>query len=495
MQRKSRRAGHLFSALLAAAVAAGCRPTSSLPTAPEAPHHGVHLHVACPGEATADLLRRHGGPWALRQGAQLGVVRYDPETGPEAGGPADVWVLAPADLPRLAAAGRLAPVPEGLTARDNPYAWNDLLPIYRERLIVWSRTPVALPLAGESLLCCYRADYFQDAAHRAAFRKKYGRDLEPPATWRQFAEVAEYFRDRGPSLPPLPADDAALDRLFYTVAAGFARRAVPADEPGGAGDRDEIFSFHYDLKTGEPRIAAPGFVYALGVLKRLEACRPPGADQRPEEAFRDGKAVLCLADAPWLKAFQGAEALRDRVGVCRVPGGDRYFDFMTGAARPVAEANRVPYFGGAGWLAAVPADAPHAAAAFDLLAALSEPKESTQIFLGAKAAGGPIRAGQLSRERWDAFDLDEGRSLRLKEVLQETLLHRGLKNPAVCLRTPRQAAHRAVLLKEVRAVLLGGADPAEALKKVAGQWSELDRRQGLDAHRADYRLSLGLLAQ
>src|SRR5436305_689927 len=80
-------------------------------------------------------------------------------------------------------------------------------------------------------------------------------ELRPPVSWDEFATLAEFFCDKasgrsGPSLPPLPADNAALDRLFYTVAASYARRAVRVDESPGPGHAHDVFSFHYDQKTG-----------------------------------------------------------------------------------------------------------------------------------------------------------------------------------------------------------------------------------------------------
>jgi len=39
----------------------------------------------------------------------------------------------------------------------------------------------------------YRRDLFEDAAEQTAFRNKYGYDLKPPATWKQFGDVARFF--------------------------------------------------------------------------------------------------------------------------------------------------------------------------------------------------------------------------------------------------------------------------------------------------------------
>jgi multiple sugar transport system substrate-binding protein len=485
----------------------GCRPTPTTLDIPASEHPVLELSIACPTEETAALLRGHTRSWALRKDVKITIRTHDfaneKEQKIKPSTPADVWIIPYAELPRWAAAGQLTPLPESYKAFDNPFAWSDLLPMFREQLVQWDGKTYGLPLVGESPLCCYRADLFQASANQAALRKILGRDLAGPVTWEQFAQLAEYFREKGAngrpglSLPPLPRADDDLDRLFYTVAVGFARRAVRDDENRRAYQPDDVFSFHYDFKTGQPRIAVPGFIHALKLLQRLQACRPAQPAEHPEDAFRDGQAVLCLTDAPWVKIFQKMAVLRDKVGVCRIPGGDRYFDFQTGQERQpqLGSVNWLPYLGGAGWLAVVSRSSRNSETAFDLLADLAGTKTSMQIFLGATGEGGPTRTGQLYRHRWDSFDLDDKRATHLREIMEETLQHRNLKNAVLCLRTPRQAEHRAVLVRGLRQALFEGADAEKTLRNVAEAWRKLDQEQGPEQHRADYRLSLGLLAK
>jgi multiple sugar transport system substrate-binding protein len=485
---------------------AGCRP-APVPHDIEAPQRqGVELRIACPTEATVALLRSRGRSWALHQGVNLAIGMYDPSKDAQQQSPstepADVWIISPAELPRWAAEGQLAPLPTTYKALENPLAWSDFLPTWREQLVQWDGKAYALPLVGEAPVCCYRADLLNSPDDQSALHRLLGKNLDRIPTWEQFAQVAEYFRDKGvagkpgPSLPPLPRADADLDRLFYTVAAGFARRAIRHDEERGAYQPDDVFSFHYNFETGQPRIAAPGFVHSLKLLQRLQACRPAEPADHPEEAFRDGRAALCLTDAPWLATFQKTPALRDKVGVCRIPGSDRYFDFKTGQERrPSGGVNWLPYLGGAGWLAVVSGSSRNSDAAFELLSDLAGTKTSTQIFLGSIGQGGPTRSSQLYRHRWDTFDLDDKQTMHLRDVLEETLLHRNWKNPVLSLRTPRQAAHRAILVRGLRQALLQGADAEKTLQNVAQAWQMLDREQGLEQHKAEYRRSLGLLAK
>jgi multiple sugar transport system substrate-binding protein len=50
-----------------------------------------------------------------------------------------------------------------------------------------------LPIQSNALTVSYRADLFEDPKEQAAFKKQYGRDLAPPATWDEFRQVAKFF--------------------------------------------------------------------------------------------------------------------------------------------------------------------------------------------------------------------------------------------------------------------------------------------------------------
>jgi multiple sugar transport system substrate-binding protein len=355
-----------------------------------------------------------------------------------------------------------------------------------------------MPLLGDATLCFYRADLFRDPQHQRVFKQDHpGQELAAPNTWEDFTNQAEYFsqhREPGkvtPSLPSLPEGDDGLDQLYYTIAAGFARRAVREGEQLPTPD-DQMFSFHYDPRTGKPRIDQPGFVHALKLLQRLQACRPAKATRSPPEAFRGGQAVLCLADPSWIAEFRKRLG-PDAIGVCRVPGAGYYFSHRTGERNVVRSGNYVPYLGAGGWLGVVPESAAHPEAAFALLADLSGRETGKRIVLEPAWGGAGYR-----REHFDnpnaryGFGLNAEQTVVLVEALRQTLIHPGLKNPLLRLRTPDERDHLEALVKEVRAALAHGSDPEKAMRAVAERWEMLDHAQDTKRRINDYRLSLSL---
>jgi multiple sugar transport system substrate-binding protein len=502
-----------FIAVAACCFALGCGNTSG-PTNTEEPAKPLAnriVKVACPsgprGSSVVRLLERYGRAWAARTGAQVVTSTYDPGAGPDSGTPADVWIVPPAEMPRWAAGGLLQPVPDAVL-RDPAYDWDKLLPLYKSVLLVWDGKVHALPVLGETWLCFYRRDLFQDARERAGYRRfleskrRPVRDLAAPQTWTDFADTAEYFHNRPrpgidhscASLPPLADDDERLDRLFYSIAAPLARRAIPEDEKPRPPDV-EVFPFHYDLDGRQPRINSAGFVRALDLLGRLQAYRPAATTSEPEQAFQSGEAVLCLASPASIARFQDATSrVRGKVGFCRVPGSEEYFPYPLREPRPARRgANLVPYLGAGGWLAVVPRTAAEPQAAFDLLADLSGPRTSLQAALEPAWGGCGFRREHFEeRSGWSAFGLGPEETVQLRQMLQQTM-NPALINPVARLRIPDEREHFRSLVKAVRSALTERVPAHKALDEAARDWERIDQRKALEQRRRDYQLSLGLM--
>jgi multiple sugar transport system substrate-binding protein len=501
MQSKFRQNFGIFFAVavpVLVATAFGCgRPASVEEQPVPMPFEGQIVKVVSPGEPVTTLLKRYAPSWAKKVGAQAEIVtvpnRGDLTTSPDA----SAWIVRAAEMPRWAAAGQLEPVPPEYRVPGNAYGWSGLLPLYRDKLLRWADEAYALPLLGDAPACFYRADLFADGKHQQAFRAKYGRDLAPPQTWDDVVDIAEYFhgnREPGkpaPSLPPLPESAEQLDYTFYAVAAPHTRGAIYQDQKNAVKDV-EVFSFHYDFETGEPRIAQAGFVHALQLLQKLQRFRPPAASHAPLEAFADGQAVVCLAEASAVAQFR-KNLPAASIGVCEVPGSARWFGYRDAREHAAAGANRIPYQGAGGWVAVVPRSAPHARAAFALFASLSDPSAGTQVLFEPQWGGGAYRDEHLRpNPNWYSFDLDETRTRQLREAIQQTVARPGLVNPAVRLRIPDQHLYQQALVEQVRGALTSGGDARQALEAVAKRWTELDAAKQERKRKNDYLLSLGL---
>jgi multiple sugar transport system substrate-binding protein len=473
----------------------GCdrKPTTS----PKA-HEGTVVKVVCPTLPGA-IVASYAKVWGPQNGARVeiaaSVVRPDDPELPDA----DLCLLAPAELPRRAASRQLLPVPPSYLASGNRYGWTEVLRVYRNKLLVWDGKVYGLPFLGHAHLCYYRDDWLRDASLQTTFEQKYHRPLAPPATWDEFAEIADFFQHRAgdnpptPSLPPLPDTAAGLDEIFYSIAAPLARRAVAEDSRHPPPD-EELLSFHYDFRTGQARVDQPAFVDAFRRLQQLQTFRPAAAIPQPAEVFRDGRAALCIGGTEWVARFQDdASLVRGRFGVCRVPGSRRVFPYQPGPAEAAGEVNYVPYLGTGGWLAVVPSRAAHPEAAFALMAELSGPQTSAEIVLGAGFGCGAFRHDHLELlKRSNVFGLESRVARALADSLQHTL-DPPIRNPVLRLRIPNEYSHLRALVEEVRPALLRpGADPDQVMKAVARRWRQLDDQEDERQRKDEYRLSLSI---
>jgi multiple sugar transport system substrate-binding protein len=498
--RKTRRTtGYCLLAATMAVV--GCTPRVE-PT-PKA-YEGTVIKVACPAGPAGAVMASYGKAWGAQSGARVELIVADCRPGAEEAA-ADIWLIPPVEMPYWAALGRLLPVPDAMLSANDPYNWQDVLkPVYRDKLLVWNRVVYALAVLGSCPLGYYRADVFQDAGNQTAFQAKYGRKLTPPASWDEWEEVAAFFHNRPRlevdshwlGLAPLAANDEGVDLEFFCVASSLERRAVRGDDRDKPPE-EELFSFHYDLRTGRPRIDRAGFVEALRFLQRVQAYRPAAPAVQPAEAFRAGQAILCLAGSEWVGRFQDDQSpVHGRFGIMRVPGSRRAVDFRDGRVKQLPALNFVAYQDSGGLAAVVPRSAAHPEVAFAFLADLSGPTTSASLVLEPAWSAGIFRRDHLKLyEGGNALGLESSRVRALKEALLQTLMP-PIDNPVVRLRTPEQREHLQVLAAAIRSAVLDPQIVAQkALTAVAERWRQLDAVKEEAKRRADYRLSLGLPAQ
>lgn len=456
-----------------AALAAGCGGDVNVtsPGQPARPHEGKKLTFNCSDRALADALEPMIRSWEVRTGAAVALTR-DPMT---AGDATDLAVIPANRLGEWAEPGHLAPLPLKHRAQVA-----ELLPPYAERLAMWGDQTQAVPLAGDGVVLVYRADRFADPAAAAEFAKRGKGPLAAPVTWEQAAEIATFFaaRDKGPSLPPLPADPTALFDLFSRVATSFDRPALSDKDLAERGKDEELLAFHFEVRTGKPRLLSPGFGAAAQWFAALTAAGavPQGASDDPVAALAAGRAVWALLSLDQLAKLPRKDGVVEaRFGVAAVPGAQQRSD----PAAPQAErqlANYVPYFAG-GRLGVVRSRCERPEVAFELLAELAGPARSAELISTPGLGAGPLRPADLSQDQfplWLGYGFDPARSRALQEALRSYLADT-VKNPAFGLRGPDRDA----LTRDAAAALrkLGtGAKPADVLAETQTAWTTLDAK-------------------
>ncbi|MSS70259.1 MAG: extracellular solute-binding protein [Candidatus Latescibacteria bacterium] len=228
----------------------------------------------------------------------------------------DLMLAATDWYPTLCAQKALAPLDASL-ADDPPQDWgkggwtDSVLALQRDQ----AGRIYGLPYHDGPEMLIYRKDLFESPEERRGFSLRFGRPLEPPKTWGEFLEVAQFFTrpDEG---------------LYGTILAAFP-------------DAHNIiydFFLHLWTRGGEVLDAkgVPAFQGETGVealtflrdLMRAHRVTPPDCAEidsvKSGERFADGSVALMvnwMGFAAFADAHEGSR-VRGRVGCGLVPSGD-----------------------------------------------------------------------------------------------------------------------------------------------------------------------------
>ncbi|MBF0332718.1 MAG: extracellular solute-binding protein [Alphaproteobacteria bacterium] len=270
------------------------------------------------GLRALDLLDHVGPLWRELTGINVRVVELPAdqmflrimENHENQLGDFDVIDVSPTWMPDLVAEGALAPLDFEATgiARAFSSAWGDEFP------------NLAMPEDGDVLVLHYRRDIFEDRSTREAFRRRFGKDLEPPTNWHAFRQVAAFLTERyAPDLygAAIAYDPACSEYLFR-------QRMVLT---GGK---------FFDVARMRAAIAAPEAYGVLSAMVEDADTMPPGVrDWSGAEllhAWLSGHAAMVVAPpsfARWADGFDGDDALgwlppsriSGKAGMAPLPGG------------------------------------------------------------------------------------------------------------------------------------------------------------------------------
>lgn len=143
----------------------------------------------------------------------------------------------------------------------------------------------ALPAEVDANGYVYRTDLFEDSAEQKAFQDKYGYQLEPPKTYKQLRDIAEFF--------------TRPDQNLYGIATYFSK------EYDGITMGFQQVMWSFGGSYGDPKtykvdgyLNSEDSVKALEYYKGLVAFSPPDAPnyywQETLEAYKSGKVAMAM---------------------------------------------------------------------------------------------------------------------------------------------------------------------------------------------------------
>jgi len=233
----------------------------------------------------------------------------------------DVVTFYPAYIGDFASNGYLEPLDEYMKKQPDS-VWNphqeDVLPAFRELYNKWAGKTYALTIDGDAHMLIYRKDLFTNAAEKAAFKAKYGKELAPPETWDDWLQIGAFFtRKKGQKLA-----GQTLARDFYG-SAEFAKRGFSfawfVDRWAASGD------LYFD-ENMKPQINSSAAVKALQNFVDSLKNAPPdvrgyGYDELRDALLKGNVAmVVQWTDVPKKGANPAESQVVGKLDYGRVPG-------------------------------------------------------------------------------------------------------------------------------------------------------------------------------
>ena len=388
------------------------------------------------------------------------------------------------------APGYLEPIPQKIL---NKIDMEDVIPLYRERIITWGNTVYALPYDGDSHMLYYRKDLINNPDYAAEFQERYGYPLAEPKTWKQYYDIAEFFNGKevqtaGETAPVYGVMEAQrlgsqAFYVFFSHAAGYAK--IPGNP-----------CFFFSCEDMTPQINNPGWVKALEDFIRSADLGPPEqinwdvADTR--QYFPTGMSVFNIdwGDVGTISIDESVSKIKGQVGFAPLPGGDQYWDYEKGEwVTPEGGVNMAPFIAFGGWIIGVAADSDVKEAALDFAAFMARPELVKKLAVTGGTGINPARFSQFEAvDLWVQAGFDEESA---KDYLDAILTGINHPNAVLDLRITGTAEYQQALDAELHRALVGEISAQEALDNAARAWEEITDRLGRENQLAQYRASVG----
>ncbi len=386
--------------------------------------------------------------------------------------------------------GHLEPISDEMRAELD---WDDVVPLYGERITAWGGQVYALPYDGDSHMLFYRKDLVDGGEYDAEFEAQFGYPLAEPQTWAQYRDIAEFFNGRvvetdGVMAPIYGALEAQRRNaqsywVYLSRAAGYGK--IPGNP---------CFFFSCDDMT--PQVNNPGWVQALEEYIEIREFGDPNminydvADTRAY--FPAGGSVLNIdwGDVGPISIDETASVIAGQVGFGILPGGERYWDYEAGEwVTPESGVNHAPFIAFGGWIIGVAAESDVKEAALDFAAFMARPELVMQLAVTGGTGINPSRFSQLDDlDPWIGAGFDEESAADYLDAILNTINH---PNATLDLRIRGSAEYFQALDAEISRALVGELTPQQALDNVANLWNGITDRFGRDAQLEQYRSAVG----
>lgn len=380
-------------------------------------------------------------------------------------GAIDIFELANGWVPDFAEGDFILQLDDYFAKKD-PWM-DDIFPAF-QGLMQYNNKYYTMLLDGDVFMTYYRKDLFEDPMEKAAFKSKYGYELEIPKTWDKYLDIAEFFtRDTdNDGENDLWGSAMMLSRLF-----GPFTFIQFLHSYGGT---------YFDRNSMKPLINSDAGLKAADTITQLLKYGPPDMVNwgytEVRGAFDRGDLAMMIQwnELTWELEGTGTGNVIGKILYGPMPG------VMIGGKlnNPALQAW--------GWCASISSDSKNPDMAYEFLHFISSPEISLEIFT--------IPFDGL--EPWRASHFDDAAMVKWKEFTPAApawlaALQESVKNGVSDLRIPGMFEYYDAMGIELGEALVGKKEVKEALDDAAEKWTEITERRGLETQKKAYRAVFG----
>jgi multiple sugar transport system substrate-binding protein len=372
--------------------------------------------------------------------------------------PWDLIMFGPSNMPDY---GRhFEPLEPWIEKLKLDFQIDDIVEVFRKLMLRYNGKLVSMPYDGDIHIMYWNRPAFERAENKAKFKAKYGYELRPPKTWKQWDDAAEFFNGWG--------WDGTNNKLFGAGA---------SYKPSGGGFsyywwRQRFFAYggqYFDANM-KPLINTAAGVRALDEMVRTMPFYPPGVLLFEAE---EPKTMLIKGEVPMLYSWTSTGK---RVGnpAESLIVGKAGFGIVPGAEIDGKIIHRPAITPGRGM--AVSKYSKHKEATVKVLEFISLPEQSLKIVMDAKTIMDPWRVSHLRSEKFRKAFPDADKYLDAIEASFPLLV----PDPVI----PAADEYQRKLSFEITEALAKRKSAKDALDSAAREWDKVTERRGLDKQKA-----------
>jgi multiple sugar transport system substrate-binding protein len=376
----------------------------------------------------------------------------------------DILDVPPPNLPSFVEGGVVAPLDDLIRKHGFQAAQEDVHPLYRA-LGTYKGTTYGIFDDGDMFALYYRKDLFEDPELMEGHQQELGRALEPPTTWEQYTETAQFLTEQ---LAP---------RVYG--AGAFRKQGAPGNQFAFFQQFRSNGGEFFDADSMKATINTEPGVRSVQQMLAVNEASIPGVAELDAvgqwTAWLQGKLAMIFSWPPTGRlsanysqrdesfSFVPASRIEGKVGYAIMPGKNGEH--------------------AAGFVKCISADSKNEEASYLMLQWMTSPTISLQRVMLPYALRDPYRISHFESEEyrglWDGAD----------EYL--STLNEAANHGVIDLIMPG-AADYSFAIDRALASVWGGRDPQAALDGAAAEWDRITERLGTDKQRDAYKAFLEL---